>query len=127
MPSGSVIVRPSIWKPPHRPENHSAPAPMRGNIDVESGGAQHRKVGDGRFRAGQHHEIGVAGQRRTRAHANEIDVGLGVERIEIVEISDMRQNRDCDTHPRLRLRRPALLQRERVLRRQQAGVGKVGN
>ena len=77
------------------------------------------------FEPGSTIEIGIAGQRRARPHANEIDRGLGIERIEIVEIGDVRQDRHRDAQPRLRFCRPALLERQRILRRQQPRVRKI--
>ena len=106
-------------------ENHAAAAPMRGDVDIESGRTQGREIGDGGLRAGQHDEIGIAGQRRARTNAHELDVAFRVERIEIVEIGDVRQDRDSDAHARVRLRRRTLLERQRILRRQQARIGKI--
>ena len=118
MPSGSAIDAPHHLIAAAQAQNRAAAAPMRGDIDVESRRAQRGEIGDGRFRSGQNDQIGVAGQRRTRPHANELDRGLGVERIEIVEIGDMRQDRHGDAQLCLRFRRMALLQRQRVFRRQ---------
>ena len=98
---------------------------MRGNIDVESGSAQRGKIGDGRLRAGQHDEIGVARKRLARPHVNEIDVGLSIERIEIVEIRDMRQDGNDDPNPRVRLWRSAPFECERILGGQQARIGEM--
>ena len=77
-------------------EDQTAAAPMRGDVDVEAGAAQSRKIRDRRLRAGQHDEIGIARERRTRPHAHQINRGLGRERIEIVEIGDVRQDRHRD-------------------------------
>ena len=64
---------------------------------------------------------GSAAPGRTRTSST---VGLGVERIEIVEIGDVRQDRHGDAHARVRLRwRAALLERERIFGRQQPRVG----
>ena len=89
-------------------ENDAAAAQMGGDVDVEAGGAQRRKIGDCRLRAGQHDQIGVAGQRAAGPHADEFDRGLGIERIEIVEIGDVRQDRHGDAYARVFLRRPAV-------------------
>ena len=85
-------------------EHQSAAAAMRGDIDVKAGGAQRGKIGDGRLRARQDHEIGVAGKRRSRPQPNQIDRGLGLQRIEIVEIGNVRQDRHGDAQ-----RAPAIL------------------
>ena len=77
-------------------EDQTAAAPMRGDVDVEAGAAQNREIGDRRLRAGQHHEIGIARERRTRPHVHQIDRGLGRERIEVVEVGDVRQDRHRD-------------------------------
>ena len=69
---------------------------MRGDVDVEAGAAQNRKIRDRRLRAGQHHEIGIARERRTRPHVLQINRGLGRERIEVVEVGDVRQDRHRD-------------------------------
>jgi hypothetical protein len=76
---------------------HRAAAPdMGGNVDVPALLAQERQVGDGRFRAGQQHQVGVAGQRPARPEQVDRHVGLGAQRVEIVEIGDPRQERHDD-------------------------------
>ena len=82
--------------------------------------AQRGEVGDRRLRARQDDEIGVARQRRARPHRDQLDRGLGVERIEIVEVGDVRQDRHRDAHARLRLRGQRSIERERILGRQTA-------
>ena len=106
-------------------ENHSAAPPMRGNVDIEAGCAQCRQISDRRLRARQDNEICVARKCRAGTNPHEIDLRLGIERIEIVEIGDVRQDRDDDAHPRSGFRRPVLLKRQRILRWQRAGSGKV--
>ncbi len=101
-----------------QPEHHSAASPMRGDVDMEPGGAQRLKIGDGRLRTGQQNQVGVAGQRYSRPDANELDSRLGIERIEIVEIGDVRQDRHRDAQARVGLCRPRGIERQRVLRRQ---------
>ena len=92
---------------------------MRGDVDVKADGAQRREIGDGRFRARQDHEVGVARQRRSRPQPDQIDRRLGLQRVEVVEIGDVGQDRHGDTHPRLRLDGPILFQCERILGGQQ--------
>ena len=69
-------------------------------------------------------EIGIAGQGMTRPNAHQIHPGLGVERIEIVEVGDVRQDRDGNLDPCLRLGGACCVERERIFRRQQPGVRK---
>ena len=52
---------------------------------------------------------------------------LGVERIEIVEIGDMRQQRNGDLDARSVLDGPRSVQRQRILSRQQPRLGEEGN
>ena len=67
------------------------------------------------------------GQRLARPHPHELDAWLGVERIEIVEIGDMRQQRNGDLDARSGFDGPRSLQRQRILRRQQPRLGEEGN
>src|ERR1051326_1992375 len=69
---------------------------MRGDVDVESGRAQRGEIRNRGFGTWQYDEIGVARQHAACAHANKLDARLGLERIEIVEIGDMRQDRHRD-------------------------------
>jgi len=74
------------------------------------------EVRDGRLRSRQDDEIGVARQFRARPHPHEIDRGLGFQRVEIVEIGDVRQHRDRDPDAPMGLRRGGAVERERVFR-----------
>ena len=58
------------------------------------------EVGDRRLRAGQDHEIGVAGQRTPNPHADQLDSGLGLQRVEVVEVCDVRQDWNGDADAR---------------------------
>ena len=72
---------------------------MGGDVDVEAGGAQGAQVGERGLGAGEEDEVDVAGNRRSGADAQEIDVGLGREGVEVVEIGDVGQDRDGDADP----------------------------
>src|SRR5580704_19180075 len=91
-------------------------------VDVESSIAQSCEISDRRFRAWQYDEIGVAGDRAARSNANDFNRRLGIERIEIVEIGNVRQDRHSDPDSCARLRWPVLLQRQRILRGEQVRV-----
>ncbi len=69
----------------------AAAAMMREQIDVPALRAQKIEIATGRFRAGDDHQIGIAGNRFARTHHHEIDARFELERIEIVEIGDPRQ------------------------------------
>src|SRR5262245_64026557 len=99
---------------------------MRVNVDIEAGFAERGKAGHGRPGARQDDEIGIAGQRLAGADAIETDRRLGLERVEIVEIGDMRQDGDGDPEARAGLRRTGTVERERILSWQEARFGKVG-
>src|SRR5262249_14570785 len=77
-------------------EYRAAAAKMRDDIDVKAGVAQRREIGDGRLRARQDDEVCIAGQCRAGTNLDEIDGWLRLERIKIVEIGDMRQQRNGD-------------------------------
>src|SRR5581483_7934544 len=83
-------------------EDHPATPPMRRNIAIKTGGPQRRETGDGRLRARQDDEIGSAGKRSAWRYAHELDVGPGLQRIEIVEIGDVRQDRHGNAHAPVR-------------------------
>ena len=100
---------------------------MREDVDIEARLAQRGEIGDGRLGARQDNEIGVARQRIARPHPHQLDGRLGVERIEIVEIGDMRQQRNGDLDGGSGLDRPRSLQREGILRRQQPRFGQEGD
>ncbi len=69
---------------------------MRRDIDVPALGAQCGQIGERRLGAGQDHEIRIPRQRRPRRHDLEADVGLGRQRVEVIEIRDPRQPRHRD-------------------------------
>ena len=69
---------------------------MGGDVDVEAGGAQGAEVGEGGLRAGEEDEVGVAGQGLAGADADEVDVGLGLEGVEVVEVGDVGEDGDGD-------------------------------
>ena len=100
---------------------------MRGDVDVKAGGAQRSEIGDGRLRARQDHKIDVAGQCRSGPQPDQIDRRLGLQRIEIIEIGDVRQDRHRDAHPRLRFFRPLLFERQRIFGGQPSRIGEKRN
>jgi hypothetical protein len=69
---------------------------MRLQVDVPALAAQRLEIGDRRLGAGQDHRVGVAGQRLAGLHQDELDIGLRLQRIEVVEIRDARQARHRD-------------------------------
>jgi hypothetical protein len=71
-------------------EHRAAAAKMRDDIDVEAGVAQHSEIGDGCLRARQDDKVCIAGQRCPRMDLDEVDGRLRIERIEVVEIGDVR-------------------------------------
>ena len=76
-----------------KPKHMSAAPHMRGNVDVPATCARSvSKIGDGRFRARHNDEIADRQWRAALDH-DQFDVWLRGERIEIVEIGDMRQER----------------------------------
>src|SRR6185437_12030737 len=108
-------------------EHAAAAAKMGNDIDVEARVTQRREIGDGRLRTGQDDEVGVARQRCARLHFDEIDRRLRIERVEIVEICDMRQQRNGNLDARIWLRWTLGRERERIFGRQQPRVGEKWN
>ena len=72
-------------------EHMAAAAMMRQEIDLPALRAQEREVAAGRFRAGQDDEFCITRDGFARTHHHEIDTGLELQRIEVVEIGDPRQ------------------------------------
>ena len=110
-----------------QPKHHAAAAHMRGDVDVEAGVAQRVQARDGRLRARQDHEIDVARQRRAGMNADQIDIGLRLQRIEIVEIGDLRQDRHGDLQLGAFAPFRRMVERQRILGRQMPRVGKIRN
>ena len=105
-------------------EHQAAPAEVAGDIHVPALGAQHREVRERRLGAGQHHQIGGAGQRGAARDELDRHVRFGGQRVEVVEVGDPREHRH--RHPD-RIRRPSramVRQAEGVLRRQARGARK---
>ncbi len=92
-------------------------------IDVEPGLAECRQVRDRGLRAGEDDGIGIARQRCAGTHPDEIDRRFGFQRIEVVEIGDVGQDRHRDPDPAFGLCRHRRIKRERVFGRQQPGIG----
>ena len=88
------------------------------------------QIGDRRLRARQHAPArSRPASASPRAHQHELDVRLGPQRVEVVEIGDPRQQRHRDTH---RARRPAarpqvgrVLGRQPARRRRNAAPGRA--
>ena len=91
-----------------QPQHGAAPPYMGLDVDIPPFRPQGGKVAQRRLAARQHHQIGVAGKRLARLQHAQIDVGLGRERVEIVEIGEPRQPRHChpDRPPHLARARP---------------------
>src|SRR5580658_1467812 len=91
-------------------------------VDVESSVKQRREIRNRCFRAWEHNQIGIARNWIARPDADNVNCRLGIERIEIVEIGNVRQYRDSDPDSCARLRWPVLLQRQRILGGEQVRV-----
>src|SRR6516165_10470621 len=76
------------------PEEMSALAPMRQKIDVPPLAAQEPEIADCRLGTGQDHQRGVTRQRMPGPDHHDLDPRLEFQRVEIVEIGDVRQERD---------------------------------
>ncbi len=72
---------------------------------------------------GQDHQVGVAGHGRTRRQEGEVDVGIGPQRVELVEIGDPRQHRHDDPHALVAVGADRPFQHHGVLGGQGAGRG----
>ncbi len=79
-----------------QPEDGAAAAGVGDDVDGEAGGAQAARSAMVDFRAGEDDEVGVGGEDGACAKAEEVDGGLGVERVEVVEVGDVGQDRDGD-------------------------------
>jgi hypothetical protein len=71
------------------PEHVTAAAAVREDVDIPAFAAQRGEIGERRFRSRQDDERRIARQRVTRPHENQLDAGLGAQRVEIVEIGDI--------------------------------------
>src|SRR6185437_9493902 len=100
---------------------------MRHEIDVEAGVAERREVVDGGLRARENNKCRVARQSGPRLHAHQLDRRLGVERIEIVEIGDVRQDGDRDLDARAGLLRALSRKRKSILGGKKTRAGKKWN
>ena len=77
-------------------EDAAAAAEVGGDVDVEAGVAQGAEVGDGGLRAGEEDEVGVAGEGGAGPDAEELDLGVGGEGVEVVEVGDAGEDGDGD-------------------------------
>ena len=107
-------------------EHVAAAARMRLDVDVPTLLAQEREVADGRFRARQDDDIGVARDRLSGTDELEPHARLHAERIEIVEIRDARQHRHDDLE-RGGFRCARSLEVDGVLGRQPCGLRQPGH
>ena len=62
------------------------------------------EVGDRRLRAGDEDQVAIARNCLARLDDHDLDIGLGAERVEVVEIGDARQARHRDPDARAGLR-----------------------
>src|SRR5580700_1777185 len=76
----------------------AAAAEKREKIDIPALAPESRETGDRRFRARQNDKRRLSGQGLAALDHDDADLTFQIERIEIVEIGDARQNRnrDCD-------------------------------
>src|SRR5207248_4949356 len=108
---------------------------MHQQVDVPPLIAQENEIGQGRLRAGQDYQRGIARQGLGRPDQYELYAGFGTQRIEIVEIGDAGEQRrgDLDAAPLTRRASPwpALAahawegQGHTVLGGEQCGVGEI--
>ena len=100
---------------------------MGGDVDVPALLTQEAQIADGRFRAGQQHQIRHR-NRLTRLHDPQVDRGLVTERVEIVEIRDPGETGHRDHHRGVGIRcLRRTVQCHRILRRQTSGLGEPGH
>ncbi len=83
-----------------KPEDVPALGIMRQEIDVPALLPQKGEIGEGCLGARQDHQGGVKRQRLPRPDQHQLDTGFGAQRIEIVEIGDVWQQRRGDPHTR---------------------------
>ncbi len=93
IPCGSAMLRPEHLIAAAEPKHAPAAPHMRGDVDVPALLAQCGEIGDGRLRPRQDDQV-ADGEGAAALDHDEVDIGLGRQRIEIVEIGDMRQERD---------------------------------
>ena len=105
-------------------EDAAAAAEVGGDVDVEAGGAEGGEVGDGGLRAGEEDEVGVAGEGRAGPDADEFDLRVGGERVEVVEVGDVREDRDGDADRAAGGGRPGVRARASSAGRRRAGSKK---
>ena len=127
MPSGSRDLPAQHLVAAAEAEEPAAAAQVRADVDVPALRPHHGKVGEGRLGAGQDHQVGIARQGLAARHEVDRHVGLGDQRVEVVEVGDARDNR----HRHLDAGAVALFGRaldgQGVLGRQAAGVGEIGH
>ena len=76
----------------------AAPA-VRREIALPAALAELQQVGDGRLRAGNDDEPGILRQSVAGTHENHLDLRLGLQRVEIVEVMLVPQRRRFDEVP----------------------------
>ena len=71
---------------------------MGGEVDMPAFRAKRHQIRDSGLGARQNDEPRVSGQWRSRRRENERDARFRLQRIKIVEIGDIRQERHGDLH-----------------------------
>src|SRR5579863_43853 len=103
-------------------EDMSAASMMREQVDIPALSPQEIEVAPGRFRTGKDDQRGISRDGLAWRDQDEIDVGLKLQWIEVVEIRNPRQFQECDSVPA----GPALLRKpQRIFRRKFAGARKI--
>ena len=95
---------------------------MGGDVDIPAFGAQHVEVGAGGFRARQDNHGGVHRDRLAGLDEDHVDVGLGGEGVEVVEVGDSRDSRHGDDDAPALAREIAVFQGHCIFRRELARV-----
>ena len=68
---------------------HMPPAPdMGGKVDVPALGPEMRQIGNGRFAAGDEHQIGIAGKGGPCAYDLDGYARFAAERVKVIKIRD---------------------------------------
>lgn len=100
---------------------HRAAAPvMRENVDVPALGPERGQIGDRRLGTRKHDQRRFRRNRLTWRNHPQLDTGLELQWVEVVEIGNARQDRTGD-QPRPRPVLPPALEDHRVLARQPRG------
>ena len=103
-------------------EHAPAAAYVRLQVDVPALRAEELEVGDRRLAAGQDDEVRIERQRPTRRDEFELHLRLEPQRVEVVEVRDVRHVRDRDPNARAfaRVASAGMLQLHGIFRRQRS-------